>query len=764
MKAKTLQIVWHDKMPIYSMSFSPLFTTTTTTTVPTPTPPTATAAAAEAENNAPQSGKEGGGGGEEEASTTVTVCKLATAGADGNIRIWSVTTAHDTHTTGAQSTSGASPVQYLATLSRHTGGVNTVRWSPNGELLASCGDDGSLILWKQATEKQPAVFGDAEEDQDSVETWRIHQVLRGGSAEMFDMAWSPDGDMIIVGCLDNTAKVYDLKENRCVLVLSDHSHFVQGVAWDPLKEYIVTQSSDRYMNIYSYTRDEQPNKPLSFKTKTVAKVHRRTVANPNYIPPPPAAPTPLHAPSSSSSSSSSSADTSPHPPSFSANTPSTLGANPPQRSVPGTPLPASSVKSSKKAKGLGTEAKGRKSVATLESFFKVEARKKEEEGDVEMGEAVGLDAAEAVVKVEEEEEKKDVVEAAEMEGVETEKVVGGDQEMNVDDPNATLLPCTPAPKQRSLTDTSSPTNTTTSPFKPVPVTPFPATTTATSNPSPTTSYKMFHDENLNSFFRRLQWSPDGSLLVVPAGLYKDPKDLAKTQPSSATEEKMKNTCYVFARGRLTGEPILHFPGHKKPPVAIAFNPNPYINTPTLTPTLATAQPSLKLPYKFYLALLTTDSSIVIYSTAQPYPVAVLQNLHYGTLTDCSWSADGRVLVVSSTDGFASLVSFGAGELGEVYRGVPLAVAEEGKVGGMVGVVVDEGVGRVVVGHEGGGGREEGERKGDGFVGGEQCVGAAATTTTMEAARTTLSQPKKRRITPTLISSVPGQPFKPSNGF
>ena len=31
----------------------------------------------------------------------------------------------------------------------------------------------------------------------------------------------------------------------CVHQIQDHSHFVQGVSWDPLNEYLATQSSDR---------------------------------------------------------------------------------------------------------------------------------------------------------------------------------------------------------------------------------------------------------------------------------------------------------------------------------------------------------------------------------------------------------------------------------------------------------------------------------------------------------------------------------------
>src|ERR1700753_2612097 len=33
--------------------------------------------------------------------------------------------------------------------------------------------------------------------------------------------------------------------------IAEHSHFVQGVAWDPLNEFVATQSSDRSVHIYS---------------------------------------------------------------------------------------------------------------------------------------------------------------------------------------------------------------------------------------------------------------------------------------------------------------------------------------------------------------------------------------------------------------------------------------------------------------------------------------------------------------------------------
>ena len=41
----------------------------------------------------------------------------------------------------------------------------------------------------------------------------------------------------------------DTKERECI-PLSGHTNYVQGVAWDPLGEYVVTQSADRSVKLY----------------------------------------------------------------------------------------------------------------------------------------------------------------------------------------------------------------------------------------------------------------------------------------------------------------------------------------------------------------------------------------------------------------------------------------------------------------------------------------------------------------------------------
>lgn len=63
----------------------------------------------------------------------------------------------------------------------------------------------------------------------------------------------------------------------------------------------------------------------------------------------------------------------------------------------------------------------------------------------------------------------------------------------------------------------------------------------------------------------------------------------------------------------------------------------------------------------------TKSSVYLYDTQQRTPFGIISNIHYTRLTDLAWSSDGQLLVVSSTDGFCSLVTFEPDELGVKYQ-------------------------------------------------------------------------------------------------
>lgn len=195
MKGGTVQISWHESKPVLTLDFHPLSST------------------------------------------------LATAGADFDIKFWSIKPA------GAQKKLPV--VSYLSNLSYHSSAVNVIRFSSSGELLASGADGGDLIIWKLHS-------------TDAGQTWKALKTLRSHHKDILDLQWSTDAAYIISGSVDNCCIIWDVNKGTNLQTLDAHAHYVQGVAWDPLGKYVSSLSSDRTCRIYI-------NKPL--KSKGVEKIN-----------------------------------------------------------------------------------------------------------------------------------------------------------------------------------------------------------------------------------------------------------------------------------------------------------------------------------------------------------------------------------------------------------------------------------------------------------------------------------------------------------
>jgi len=106
--------------------------------------------------------------------------------------------------------------------------------------------------------------------------------------------------------------------------------------------------------------------------------------------------------------------------------------------------------------------------------------------------------------------------------------------------------------------------------------------------------------------------------------------------------------------------------------SVVVRPNPVLyQIPKSVQEESKENPSA-LPYRSVFAVLTLDS-VLIYDTHHDQPLAVARGLHYAGLTDCCWSQDGLHLMVCSTDGYISILSFQEGELGQVYKPPPPVV-------------------------------------------------------------------------------------------
>jgi chromatin assembly factor 1 subunit B len=211
-------------------------------------------------------------------------------------------------------------------------------------------------------------------------------------------------------------------------------------------------------------------------------------------------------------------------------------------------------------------------------------------------------------------------------------------------------------------------------------------------PPPAISQKLYGDESVTRFFRRLTFSPDGSLLMTPAGQIEDQlfrgspmlgarsvsQDGSGSEPPTAGG-KPKNidagrpTVFIYSRANLARAPIAHLPGHKTASVAIRFSPIFY----DLRSHPSTAEPKtvmldreekgpihvsltmppppppkekdgkkedeksgglgsvFDMPYRLIYAVACQDS-VLLYDTQQAGPIAIFRGLHYAGFTDIAW--------------------------------------------------------------------------------------------------------------------------------
>ena len=467
-------------------------------------------------------------------------------------------------------------------------------------MLASAGDDGNVLLWIPAeTHSHAPAFGeDALEDK---ETWRIKHMCRSSGSEIYDLAWSPDGVFFTTGSMDNIARVYNAQTGQygrshgsmkaglisltnvgqMVRQIAEHNHYVQGVAWDPLNEYLATQSSDRACHIYSLkTKDGQFSLNQHNKIAKMDLPGRRISSN---SPAPPESSLRLHM-----------APDGLHPP----GSPATL-------SVPGTPTSLNPM-------NPPTVTHSRRS-----SFGSSPAHRR----------------------------------------------------------SASPAPSMPLPAVRPMDHSPNP----------------------NLNLRASTGIRnagIYANETYTSFFRRLAFSPDGSLLFTPAGQYKMPPPADGIKGS----DDVVNTVYIYTRAGLNKPPIAHLPGHKKASIAVRCSPVyytlrsapkattnitidtssledeiPALPDPIIPSKLPTSQsamdppppatvpspldiarptsspmpnekeqssalatlPAFSLPYRIVYAVATQDS-VLVYDTQQQTPLIVVSNLHYATFTDLTW--------------------------------------------------------------------------------------------------------------------------------
>jgi len=459
------------------------------------------------------------------------------------------------NTTEQQQLSEHTQIEHIVTLSRGTNerGINAVKFSPSGLHLVAAGDGGTVVVWSvPPTDGRSSFWSTMDKETDAP-----MKILFNQSDDVMDVAWSADSKRFTVCSLDHTLTVWEQTSGNCAgggqgewrnvhRSAKDHTHYIQGVAYDPKGVYLASMGSDRMVKVYS-----------------------------------------------------------------------------------------------------------RKNVK--ENAIKAELAKYSVEASV-----ANADDAVEVGREREEQEKKAILQSQVLPELLT---------------NSTFALQNKAKTLKFLN--AKPATTSASSSEDVKSNEKDPSMTSSSAPNTTSTAKrhhMFVDElTLGSFFRRLAFTTDGAFLVVPAALWhgrghKSTAASTKNPPMSPTsvarnEDKFAENSfatYLFARHHFE-QPYKVLTGLEKPSVVV--RPNPILFK--LPPNAKNSTNPTQLPYRSVFAVLTADTAL-LYDTYHNHPLAMARGLHYAGLTDATWSSDGRTLFVTSSDGYVSILSFGAGELGDVY--------------------------------------------------------------------------------------------------
>ncbi len=222
--------------------------------------------------------------------------RLASAGADGTVRVWDASTGQELSTLKGRSAShrvGFSPDGKRIVSSHvitddqnaqiwdwekgqkiHTlRGQTTAAFSPDGQVIASGSPDKTVRLWDALTGQElqtlkghsgavlsvdfspDSRFLASTSADHSVKLWDVQTrqllfTLRGHTHGVMSVSFSPDGRRLVTGSADRTVKIWDVATGQELLILQGHTAFVTSVAWSPDGKRIASGSFDKTVKIW----------------------------------------------------------------------------------------------------------------------------------------------------------------------------------------------------------------------------------------------------------------------------------------------------------------------------------------------------------------------------------------------------------------------------------------------------------------------------------------------------------------------------------
>ncbi|KAJ1483073.1 WD40-repeat-containing domain protein [Baffinella frigidus] len=166
----------------------------------------------------------------------------------------------------------------MCTLTGHVGGVNAVKFSPDGKIVVSGSRDWLLKIWNAGSGAERVVS--ASRDW-FLKIWNAENgsevcTLKGHACGVTCVAFSADGTRVVSGSEDELVKIWDTGSGAAVCTMRGHESAVTRVEFSENGERVISESEDRQVRVWdAASGQEVPVKEFAF-VESASKTHTTT--------------------------------------------------------------------------------------------------------------------------------------------------------------------------------------------------------------------------------------------------------------------------------------------------------------------------------------------------------------------------------------------------------------------------------------------------------------------------------------------------------